>query len=637
MKLRKSIAFLLLITLLATLVGCNNTGNGGESKMESEASKAKELIPSEKAASIWNADWADSTNGFADASTIYGMDFYKNGALSDEVSTEIGTNDCKYIFYGENNSRIVNPADGYEFTLPVTDFKTDYSLSALRSRYSNDNFMLTVTKENKNPYGNNENGWNIYYTEWLAKYLEDLNYLSVNNLRRTREKQETTELIEGYTVTTFNMEFRVKTEYKYRNYDIAIIRKNNEYVEFYLFVMKSTSKQLDTFDKIIKSFKEIKDQGTARNDQKPYEVLIPDYWNDETKAYYEQLQKQTNVSWGAFSASMPEDSDSTVESKLTEIKNDQARLETAFDYKFDILPTYTPIGWYDNLIDFPSKIAGELAGGNGFNGKPVLQFTYQFTKSNNGNLGTTTPMFDILDGVYDDQFHKIAQQIKAYGKPVLFRLNNEMNTDWTSYCGMVTLLDPDIFVETWHRLYNIFREENVDNCMWIFNPIAKSCPYSSWGDYLCYMPGNEYMQLLGLTYYEMNNGTAVTSFKDMYTEYYIKNTPYFSNYPWIISEFACGAGGDTYYDYGKKENVMTEKGRNVALQTKWVEDMFTSLNNNQDAQNAFCKNIKAAIWFSVNDSTEINGTEYIVNYLQLNDALTSTLEAFKKGLSAQPK
>jgi hypothetical protein len=141
------------------------------------------------------------------------------------------------------------------------------------------------------------------------------------------------------------------------------------------------------------------------------------------------------------------------------------------------------------------------------------------------------------------------------------------------------------------------------------------------------------MQMLGLTSYEMNNGDSVSSFKDMYKYLYDKNMPYFKNYPWIISEFGCGAGGETYYDWEQGKYVMTKKARNQELQAGWVRDMFDCLNNNQAEENAFCKNIKAAIWFSVNDSVDVDGKTYINNYLQLNDELTPTLEAFKNGLN----
>lgn len=632
MRAKRLIAALLLSAMTLPLVGCTGS-SGDESKpVESEAS-AEPLVPSEKAAAVWKSEWADSENGFADASTIYGFDFYKNRALSGDNPEEIGSDDCKYIFYGENKARIVNFPDGYVFTLPTKKFTVDYKLSALRTRYIGDNFMLTITKENKSPYGNTPNGWEIYSKEWLIRYIDDLDFLAANSLRRTRQKVESTDMLEGYTVWIYNMQFSFKVDWDYQYYDIAVVRKNDVYDTFYLFVMKSAVKQYELLDEIVKSFVEIPAQGKAANDQTPYELKIPDFWNDETKAYFELLRNQDYVSWGIFDYSMPDDKSSNVDSQLQKIVEDHDRLETAFDYKFDIMPTYTALRWYDTYNDFPTKIANATAGGNGFNGKPVLQFTYQFTASNNGNLKGYTPMFDILRGTYDSHFRKLARQIKDYGKPVLFRLNNEMNSDWTSYCGIVTLLDPDIFIETWQRLYKIFREEGVDNCIWIFNPIAKSCPYSNWGETLCYMPGSDYVQLLGLTYYEMNNGKGPASFKDMYTELYEQNMPYFQNYPWVIGEFACGAGGETYYDYGQGKYVMTEKGRNQASQTAWVKEMFDCFNNNQSEENAFCRNIKYAIWFSANDVVTVDGKEMINNYLRLDDGLTETLAAFKEGLS----
>lgn len=278
-------------------------------------------------------------------------------------------------------------------------------------------------------------------------------------------------------------------------------------------------------------------------------------------------------------------------------------------------------------------MAEEFAGGNGFNGKPVLQFTYQFTESNNGNLGGYNPSFDILRGRYDDQFRRLAQDIKSYGKPVLFRLNNEMNTDWTSYSGICALLDPDIFRMTWSRLYGIFEEEGVDNCIWIFNPIAVSCPYSNWGEALNYMPDPSQMQALGLTYYEMGNGTSLMSFESMYKTLYEINMPYFDNYPWIISEFAAGCGGEKLYDYGISAYRDTVLGRNQAQQAQWIADMFEAFSHYGEEGYEYLSHIKGAIWFSCNDYADIDGKTYIINYLDLAPELTQSLAAFREGVN----
>jgi hypothetical protein len=267
--------------------------------------------------------------------------------------------------------------------------------------------------------------------------------------------------------------------------------------------------------------------------------------------------------------------------------------------------TYLHVGWYDEKTHLDEKLIQREAGGNGFNGKPVLNLTYQFTVTNNG-LGGVTPMYDIMRGKYDFHFKKLARDIKAYGKPVLFRLNNEMNTDWTSYCGMQTLNDPDIFIDTWRRLYDIFKEEGVDNCIWIWNPIstgmtikATGCPYSNWGDQLCYWPGSDYVQMLGLTFYQMNNDSQIESFKDMYTKLYKTNTPYFDNFPAIIGEFACGAGGEVVYDWGKGGYVpVPDLETKKQWQADWIKGMFECFMKNQEPGYEFAKNIKAATWFS---------------------------------------
>ena len=185
--------------------------------------------------------------------------------------------------------------------------------------------------------------------------------------------------------------------------------------------------------------------------------------------------------------------------------------ENGWDYNFDILPTYSAMGWYGTESYFPLEMAEEFAGGNGFNGKPVLQFTYQFTDSNNGNLGGFNPSFDILRGRYDDQFRRLAQDIKSYGKPVLFRLNNEMNSDWTSYSGICALLDPDIFRMTWSRLYGIFEEEGRRQHIWIFNPHRGLLPVFQLGRGAQLYARPSQMQALGLTYYEMGNGASLMS------------------------------------------------------------------------------------------------------------------------------
>ena len=407
-------------------------------------------------------------------------------------------------------------------------------------------------------------------------------------------------------------------------YSIAVIRPADNYQYFWLLVMKSSEETYENIQTVVKSFKEFESIGTPVNSVGAYELRIPEYWNDATKAYYNKLMTQTTVDWGAFFH------------QNTEEYIDWLTSEEGINADMDVFMTYLHIGWYNQMNYLDTAMINREAGGDGFNGKPVLNLTYQFTTTNNNLDAPYTPMYDILRGKYDSHFRKLAQDIKSYGKPVLFRLNNEMNTDWTNYCGMQTMLDPDIYIETWRRLYDIFREEGVDNTIWIFNPFNNTYPYCNWGDSLNYFPGEDYVQMIGLTAYQDNNDDYIESFRDMYTDLYSKNSPYFDNYPAIIGEFACGAGGEVYYDWGSGKYLpIPDIEQKREWQAEWITQMFQCLINNQEAGYEFCKNIKVAIWFSANDIADTNGDGVyeITNYLHLDENTMGAIKAIGKYLN----
>ncbi len=566
-------------------------------------------------------------------STLTGMELYVNGTRTTDSAIK-PSKDNKKIYNTRLYRRVVNYTDGYQMDIPF-DWQEDYSLAALRTRYTNAHYTLNVSRETKNPYGNNASGWETYLTEWINRHIANTTFLSNNNLSYTRNPVTTTTLVDGFEVMLYDIVINDNANIDQPYYSIAIVRPQTSYVNFYLFVLKSDARTSTVMEKLLRSFKTVTMSGTAVNSQGQYELTVPANWNAETKAYFNKLQTQETTDWGFFSASMVPKSDSSYSTQNKKIKDEYDRISGAVNYDYDIMPTYTHLQYGSSYNQFPTDMANTYAGGNGFNGKPVLQFTYQFTSNNNVDLAAYTPMYDILRGKHDAQFRKLARDIKAYKHPVLFRLNNEMNTDWTSYCGMVTLLDPDIFIETWRHLYEIFEQEGVDNCIWIFNPVTTTTPYCSWGEDLCYMPGAEYVHSLGLTNYEMGNNATLTPFKTLYTRAYAKVADHFEAHPWIISEFAAGAGGEKMFDWNIDQWIDTTLGRNGARQATWVTEMFDCLNNKDLSVNTFCKNIKGAVWFSVNDSTKINNKNYVVNYLALDEARADTLAAFKEGLQGQ--
>ena len=577
---------------------------------------------------VWKDEYCDKENNVT-IDNIKNSKLFYNGeyvSLDTQVSKR---KDMKYEFYTDDALRFVNSPDQYIVTIPSGEVNIDYSIGAYRLQFEFNDSVLTVSHETSNPYGGNKNGWLIYLNEWVNRYINNPKFLRDNNLEYTRDPNTSILFLEGYEVIRYCIYIKDSEGIDKPYYDIAIVRKVKSYINFHLFVMKSETNQSLVFDKIIESFKTIDGFGYPSNYINQYESVPNPNWNNETLNYFNKLNAANTLEFGFFSYSLPDDNNlDNVNAVYQKVITENNRLYNLTNYNQEICATYTHLGWGNSPSYFPTTLAKKLAGGNGFNGLPVLQFTLQYTTNNNDvNIhnyqNNYTPMFDILRGKYDDYFVKLAQDIKDYGAPVLFRLNNEMNTDWTSYCGMMTLLDPDIFQETWIRLYEIFEQEGVDNCIWIFNPIAVSCPYSSWGEDLCYMPGVEYVQALGITRYEMlNNRENYTSFKDGYTLLYEKNKNYWMNYPWIVSEFGCAAGGAI-----SEAGELTELYRNKDIQAVWVKEMFECLADKEN--NEFCSKISAMVWFNCNDYKD----GLIMNSLHLDSSLEETFEELKEGLA----
>ncbi|MDE5896500.1 MAG: glycoside hydrolase family 26 protein [Clostridia bacterium] len=576
--------------------------------------------------------------------------YFADGAYADEPKGK----DVKLELYRKSSVTLADLPAGISYTLPVTQLAVDYSIAKYRTKITFKDCVLTVSAEAENPYPNlgfsDEKAWYIYCNEWLLRHVFNDSFLKNCGIARTyspahvfseEEPYGDLNVKKGYDVYTYGLKIEGEG-IEYPHYGLAVVRKTEDPVHFAFFVLKSKREERELLGEIVAGFSRFEPSGAAENYFDAGRPKANPRWSGETKAYFELLSASDRVHWGVFSYSMP-----GVENELCETDDNyrlhygrsvrmQELIESAWGKPYDIYPTYTHIGKGTDAEHFtphhfPLNMARKLAGGNGFNGKPVLQFTYQFTLNNNLVAEERTPMFDILRGKFDGHFRRLARDIKAYAKPVLFRLNNEMNTDWTSYCGMLTLCDPEIFNETWKRLYRIFEEEGADNCIWIWNPVAADVPYSSWGAHLSYFPGTDYVQLLGGTSYEMNNyekekaAESVVSFRSHYESLYRKNERAFRDWSMIVSEFACGSGGD----------YSGELGRNAAVQADWVRGMFRELNAAKKPD--WVKQLKGAVWFNCNDLEDGK----ITNLLRFADPEgnreNDTLKAFREGFSNNNK
>lgn len=308
--------------------------------------------------------------------------------------------------------------------------------------------------------------------------------------------------------------------------------------------------------------------------------VLPASWTAETRAAYEKLCGAETPYFGAFS-------------------HDLAGLETALEHRLAIALTYFQL---DTPLPLEQMEAWYAQG-------KLTELTLQCTVNNNSNLNAPSPLLGILKGQYDGKLAEIAEGLAAFGHPVLFRLNNEMNSDWTSYSGTVNLSDPDIYTAVWRYIYDFFDSRGVNDLIWVWNPNGLDCPPASWNSFLAYYPGNGYVHMLGVTgyntgtYYKNSTGEEWRSFRRIYDEIQETYLPHFAAFPWMITEFASSSiGGD---------------------KPDWIRDMFRDLPRYD--------RIKAAVWFDHADYDESKPDRPEARPYWIAET-PETLAAFREGI-----
>lgn len=540
---------------------------------------------------------------------IYGEGdcIYVNNVKHIEPIKLNGDEDIKIVSTSASKTVLQNISDKYNVEFPGK-FHFDFSQSKDFIIARNNNLYVHISKD-RSPY--EDTFWYIEY--YQNRFYTDENFLAANNitlnenryieingkktlvLSLTKNFDTLDDLTYTYAFIQTNGQYYTRFMFKttrpfddeYQATYMNILNSYNETTESgiketLIYYANKASKKLFNIDELISS--------TESNYFLDMHPVINKNWDEKTLALYNSFLDSNDLKWGIFTENI---TTTAIDEKIPE-------LEEYIDYEFDIILMYNHLG-----NPLPLETMNKMRDKD-----KIIELTLQTCANNNTKLFDYTPMFDIIEGKRDEQIRTLAREIKEFKNPVLFRLNNEMNSDWTSYSGIITLSDPEIYKEVWHRIFNIFEEEGVTNCIWIFNPNDNNYPPSKWNNFLSYYPGNEYVHMIGITgyntgtYYAKKNGETWKSFKSIYDEINNKYNKLFKEFPWIITEFASSSvGGD---------------------KAKWISDMFKHIQN--------YSNIKAAVWFSAADyDPDYPGCSQVSRPYWL-DETKETLDAFKEGL-----
>ncbi len=467
-----------------------------------------------------------------------------------------------------------NHIDGYEIKLPA-DMHIDMSCADICAVAYNDNTKIEIYRQNL--AGKSVAGYIAYSNKFASdSFIETITSEYINS-------------DESIYLFIWKREKLKKLDNDMNYYaSIDIADENGDMVFSILVKTTEEIKGYEDIEYLISSFKpSYRISEGSEYVKTELTNLAMRGWNKETKSFYEKYLSgvTSGLTWGLFEPD-------TATFKYSTLKDYEEKLE----YEFPVIVNYTQ-------ITDPSQfnVAERLK--MAWNEGKVLELTFQMTPLDAGNM-----MYEVLNGVHDEFLENYAKTIADFGHPVLFRPLNEMNGDWCIYSAYHTCKDTEVYKAVYRYIYDIFRKHGaLANTIWVWNPNSKSYPDFKWNDAFMYYPGDEYVDVVGMTAYNtgafyFEQGETWTEFEDLYGELYKEYSQRYAQ-PLIITEFACA-------DFG---------GDKVA----WMKEMFRVISGYD--------RIRMAIWWDGCDR-DVYGNVARSYFLDSSDKVFDT---FRKGIHGE--
>ncbi len=199
-------------------------------------------------------------------------------------------------------------------------------------------------------------------------------------------------------------------------------------------------------------------------------------------------------------------------------------------------------------------------------------------------------LYSILEGYFDPFFKDWARQIKQVKGMVLLRILHEFNGDWYPWCTLNNDKNPQLVINAFRHICDIFRKEGVNNVKFIWCPNSMSLPQEKWNSIMDAYPGDEYVDFVGLDIYNgAGKGLPLwRSFRKEGIENYFILTQQLPGKPLFVCEVA------------SRERNRTENGTNQD-KAGWIGQM-------SDALSSDMSKIRLLTWFNEKGTFKINST-----------------------------
>ena len=211
---------------------------------------------------------------------------------------------------------------------------------------------------------------------------------------------------------------------------------------------------------------------------------------------------------------------------ITDLKNVK-KVSNLINDNFDIVSIY--LAWDKNIdLKFPQSLIDSI-----YTQKSIPMITWEpWLNTFEDDIKKNTHVFDLIsEGYFDDYLTQFSKKLKALQRPIFLRFAHEFdNPFYPWYVDKAN--DTAKFKKAWIHTYNIFKKNNSNNVIWIWNPWKSD-------NIISFYPGKEYIDWIGvniLNYEDLNQGNQYLEFENLYKPFQ-KEFKKLPNTPVIISEF----------------------------------------------------------------------------------------------------
>ncbi|GGZ82419.1 glycosyltransferase [Algibacter mikhailovii] len=251
--------------------------------------------------------------------------------------------------------------------------------------------------------------------------------------------------------------------------------------------------------------------------------------------------------------------------------------------RFDLISLY--LSWNKDIDkNFPQKLIDSIYQKKSL---PVITWEPWLNSFHDELTFEDKHVYDYINTGFFDHFLKsFANKLKALDRPVFLRFAHEFDNPF--YPWSISGLDGQAkFKKAWIHVYEIFKNQNADNVIWIWNPWQPD-------NVATYYPGKDYVDWIGvniLNYGTLNENKKNRSFESLYQPFHeeIKKLP---ATPVIISEL------------GSLSNMSSEN---------WMDHTIQMIQT-------YYEEIKSIIYFHSKVDDNLPNQELPIQYLNWTEA-----------------